>query len=85
MVLGLLAGVAAPIVLRATGLDKKLEKGIKDTKKQLGFKHGGMVKKTGKALVHKGEFVIPAKDVKKIKKLVKQHKAKPKPKAKSKK
>lgn len=85
MVLGLLAGVATPMILRATGLDKKIEKGIKDTTKQLGFKHGGMVKKTGKHLVHKGEFVIPAKDVKKIKKLVKQQKAKAKPKAKSKK
>lgn len=85
MVLGLLAGVGAPILLRATGLDKKLEKGIRDTGKAMGFKHGGMVKKTGKALVHKGEYVIPAKDVKKIKKIAKQMKAKPKAKGKSKK
>jgi len=25
----------------------------------LGFKHGGAVKRTGKALVHKGEYVLP--------------------------
>jgi len=92
MVLGLLAGVATPLVLKATGLDKKIVKGIQDTPRELkkvgkamGFKHGGMVKKTGKHLVHKGEFVIPAKDVKKIQKMVKQQKAKAKPKAKSKK
>ena len=41
-------------------------------KKQLGFKHGGMVKKTGKALVHKGEFVISKKDVDKLKKAAKE-------------
>ena len=85
MVLGLLAGVATPMILRATGLDKKIEKGIRDTGKQLGFKKGGHVGRTRQVLVHKGEYIIPAKDVKKIKKLVKQHKAKPKPKAKSKK
>ena len=66
MVLGLLAGVTAPLILKVTGLDTKIVKGIHDTKKQLGFKYGGIVKKTGKALVHKGEFVIPAKDVKKM-------------------
>ena len=82
MVLGLLAGVATPLILKATGLDTKIVKGIRDTKKQLGFKHGGMVKKTGKALVHKGEFVVNAKDVKKIQKMVKQHKAKGKGKSK---
>ena len=82
MVLGLLAGISAPIILKATGLDKKLEKGIKDTGKKLGFKKGGHVGKTRKVLVHKGEYIIPAKDVKKIKKVVKQMKAKPKAKSK---
>tara|TARA_R100000951_G_scaffold116712_1_gene130019 strand:+ start:1782 stop:2057 length:276 start_codon:yes stop_codon:yes gene_type:complete len=80
----LAAGLLAPIVLRATGLDKKIEEGIRRmpsdvrlVKKQLGFKHGGLVKKTGKALVHKGEFVISKKDVDKLKKAVKKRTVKP--------
>jgi hypothetical protein len=52
--------------LNTTVLDKKIVKGIQDTPcelkktgKTMGFKHGGMVKKTGKALViHKGEFFM---------------------------
>jgi hypothetical protein len=32
-----------------------------------GFKDGGMVPKTGRAKVHKGELVVPKKDVKKTK------------------
>lgn len=84
----LAAGLLAPIVLRATGLDKKIEEGIRNLPKGArtagkalnikGFKHGGMVKKTGKALVHKGEFVISKKDVDKLKKAVKTVKPKPK-------
>lgn len=35
------------------------------------FKKGGMVKKTGAALVHKGELVIPAKMVKHVSKSLK--------------
>lgn len=39
-----------------------------------GFKKGGTVKKTGPALVHKGEVVIPAKKAKKpaVKKVLKR-------------
>lgn len=35
------------------------------------YKKGGMVKKTGLAYLHKGEMVIPKKDVKKVKKMLK--------------
>jgi hypothetical protein len=35
------------------------------------FKRGGRVKKTGKAKVHKGEVVLPAKTVKTLKRLMK--------------
>ena len=31
-----------------------------------GFKKGGTVKKTGPALVHKGEVIVPAKKAKKL-------------------
>jgi hypothetical protein len=82
-------GVGLPLLLKATGADKKIIQGIRDTprnlakaKKQLGFKHGGMVTKTGKHLVHKGEYVIPKKEVDKMKKMAKQMKAKPKAKSK---
>ena len=87
MVLGLAAGIAAPLILRATGLDKKIEKGIRDTprnianvKKQLGFKKGGMVHHTGMAKLHQGEFVLTKAQVDKMKKVAKKVKAKPKPK-----
>lgn len=36
-----------------------------------GYKKGGMVKKTGKALVHKGEAVLTTKQVSKMKKALK--------------
>lgn len=39
--------------------------------KALGFKKGGKVKRTGKALVHKGEFILP-KGVKPTKKQIKK-------------
>lgn len=32
----------------------------------LPFKHGGKVKKTGPAYLHKGEIVLPVKDVKEL-------------------
>lgn len=35
------------------------------------YKTGGVVKKTGRALVHKGEVVLSVKKVKKLKKLMK--------------
>lgn len=38
----------------------------------LPFKKGGKVKKTGPALLHKGELVVPAKHVAKVPKSVKQ-------------
>jgi len=38
---------------------------------RLEFKNGGKVKETGKALVHKGEVVLPVKMVNSIKKLLK--------------
>jgi hypothetical protein len=34
---------------------------------RLGYKKGGLVKKTGRALVHKGELVVPARIVAKSK------------------
>jgi hypothetical protein len=37
------------------------------------YKKGGMVKKTGVALVHKGEKVIPKKDVKRTSKAMKKY------------
>jgi hypothetical protein len=36
------------------------------------YKKGGTVKKTGIALVHKGELIIPASKVKSVKKLMKK-------------
>lgn len=39
--------------------------------KTLGFKKGGKVKRTGKALVHKGEFILP-KGIKPTKKQIKK-------------
>lgn len=47
-------------------LGKKKEKG-KDITEEVGYgyKKGGMVKKTGKALVHKGERVLTKKQAKK--------------------
>ena len=87
MVLGLLAGVGLPLLLKATGADKEIEKGLrtatKSTKKALGFKKGGLVQHTGKALVHKGEYVLPKATVDKLRaeaKRTAKPKAKPKPK-----
>ena len=90
MVLGLAAGIGIPMLLKATGLDKQIESGLKSgvkaTRKQLGFKKGGYVRKTGKALVHKGEYVIPKHQVDKMKKAAKiKAPPKSKPKAKKKK
>jgi hypothetical protein len=36
------------------------------------YKNGGVVKKTGLAKVHKGELVIPTKQVKKVQSLLKK-------------
>lgn len=53
-------------------LDAKLEKYendlVKEATKVLPFKKGGMVKKTGVAVLHKGEKVIPVDKVKMYKK-----------------
>ena len=38
------------------------------------FDKGGPVKKTGMALVHKGEYVVPSKDAAKVKKFLKESK-----------
>ena len=38
------------------------------------YKKGGTVKKTGMALVHKGEYVVPSKDAAKVKKFLKESK-----------
>lgn len=84
MVLGLLAGVGLPLLLKATGADKEIEKGLrtatKSTRRALGFKKGGLVKHTGKALVHKGEYVLPKSTVDKLKKEAKKNRTvKPRP------
>lgn len=72
---GLALSLGLPMLLRASGLDKKIESGLKSgvkaTRKQLGFKKGGLVRHTGKALVHKGEYVIPKHQVDKMKKAAK--------------
>ena len=80
MVLGLAAGIALPMIWKATGADKILEREIKKGAKQLGFKKGGMVRHTGKAIVHKGEFVLTKAQTDKLKKMAKAAKTKPKPK-----
>ena len=41
-----------------------------DREHNLGFKKGGKVKETGKALVHKGEVVLPKELVNRLKKLL---------------
>lgn len=46
----------------------KSEKGEEVTSKPRSMKKGGMVKKTGIHYLHKGEMVVPVKDVKKVKK-----------------
>ena len=85
-------GVGLPLMLKATGADKAIIKGIRDTpkniakaRKQVGFKKGGMVHHTGMAKVHKGEYVIPKAQVDKMKKVAKQLKKTTKPKSKPKK
>ena len=55
---GALVGGAALGGLVAAGLGALLKKKEKEKKKK-GYRKGGRVKKTGKALVHKGEFVLP--------------------------
>ena len=48
---------------------------LSDRERLLGsFKKGGKVKKTGKYKLHKGEVVVPAKKVKKMKKVMKSAK-----------
>ncbi len=84
MVLGLLAGVGLPLLLKATGADKEIEKGLRtagrSTKRALGSKKGGLVKHTGKALVHKGEYVLPKSTVDKLKKEARKNRTvKPRP------
>ena len=88
MVVGLLAGIAAPLILKSTGLDTKIVKGIRSLKKphvvkllkksakDIGLKKGGVVPKTGKILVHKGEYVLNKKEVNKIMKAAKKTKSK---------
>jgi hypothetical protein len=50
---------------------KRQSKGVAGAMPQ--YKKGGMVKKTGVALVHKGEKVIPKKDVKRTSKAMKKY------------
>lgn len=38
------------------------------------YKKGGMVRKTGMALVHKGELIIPSKKVAMVKKAIRMYK-----------
>ena len=83
MVLGLAAGIGLPLLLKATGADKEIIKGIRSLKKphlvkqlkksakDIGFKHGGIVPKTGRVKVHKGEFILNKKQVDKIAKAAK--------------
>jgi len=42
------------------------------TSKPPSMKKGGMVKKTGLHYLHKGEMVVPVKDVKKVKQVLKK-------------
>ena len=54
------------------GVSQQIEK-----RKLLGsMKKGGMVKKTGAYMLHAGERVVPAKDVKKVEKAMKDMKKK---------
>ena len=41
------------------------------------YYHGGMIKKTGKILIHKGEMIIPKKNVAKVKSTLKKAGVKP--------
>lgn len=82
-------GVGLPLLLKATGADKAIMKGIRDTPrniqkvgKSMGFKKGGMVHHTGMAKVHKGEYVLTKAQVDKMKRKAKTIKAKPKAKSK---
>ena len=88
MVVGLLAGIAAPLILKATGADKQIIKGVRSLKKphvvkllkksakDIGFKHGGIVPKNMSVKVHKGEYVLNKKQVDKIMKAAKKSKSK---------
>tara|TARA_R110002153_G_scaffold50861_3_gene142967 strand:- start:2646 stop:2915 length:270 start_codon:yes stop_codon:yes gene_type:complete len=88
MVLGLAAGIGLPLLLKATGADKEIIKGIRSLKKphvvkqlkrsakDIGFKHGGIVPKNMSVKVHKGEYVLNKKQVDKIMKAAKKSKSK---------
>ncbi len=86
---GVILGSTIPLLLKATGADKAIIKGIRDTPrniqkvgKAMGFKKGGMVHHTGMAKVHKGEYVLTKAQVDKMKRKAKTIKAKPKAKSK---
>lgn len=88
----LAAGIGIPLLLKATKLDsqiidtiRKTPRAVNRVKKEIGFKKGGLVKKTEKALVHKGEYVIPKAQVDKMMRVAKKMKKLTKPKVKSKK
>jgi hypothetical protein len=54
------------------GVSQQIEK-----RKLMGsMRKGGMIKKTGAYMLHAGEKVIPAKDVKKVEKAMKEMKKK---------
>ena len=85
-------GVGLPLLLKATGGDQAIIDTIRKTpgavnrvKKEMGFKRGGLVPRTGMAKVHKGEYVIPKAQVDKMKRVAKKMKKVTKPKGKSKK
>ena len=62
---------ASKVAAGDKGTMARMRAGIKADSKLKGYKKGGMVKKTGKAKVHKGEMVVPKKKVKKVKKAMK--------------
>ena len=65
------------LIATQEGLADKIDKRNKATKEAAdnadgaGYKRGGMVKKTEKAKVHKGEMVLTTKQVSKMKKAMK--------------
>lgn len=64
-------GYQAPPVAtstRGSRCGSGIDKGEEVSSKPRSMKKGGMVKKTGIHYLHKGEMVVPVKDVKKVKK-----------------
>lgn len=56
------------------GYSNQYDTGRNITGGYYGFKDGGMVSKTGRAKVHVGELIVPKKDVKKVKAVMRKEK-----------